>query len=70
MGVTLSVTDIVRQTDGGGPSKNCTRIITPASRHVWRRFVRIIPPAPKLSRLTPSHAEFFLVDPRPSWSVR
>jgi len=28
----------------GGPSKSCTHVITPASRHVdWRSFVRILP---------------------------
>ena len=35
----------------GGPSKNCTQIITPASWHVvWRSFVKIFPPAQKLLR--------------------
>jgi len=36
---------------GGRPSKNCTQIITPASRHVvWRTFVKIFPTALKLLR--------------------
>jgi len=34
---------------GGWPSKSCTRVITPALRHVvWISFVKILPPAPKL----------------------
>ena len=37
----------------GGASKNCTRVITFDSRHVvWKSFVSILPPAPKLLRLT------------------
>jgi len=37
---------------GGGPSKTCTRVITPTSRHVvWKSFVRIVPLARKLLRL-------------------
>jgi len=36
----------------GGHSKSCTRVITPASRHGWKSFVRILIPAPKLLRLT------------------
>jgi len=38
---------------GGGPSKSCTHIITPALRHVvWRSFARKLPLSPKLLRLT------------------
>jgi len=34
---------------GGGPSKNCTHVITPVSRHVgWKNFMRIFPLVPKL----------------------
>jgi len=37
---------------GGGPSKSCTRVIIPASRHVvWKNFVRMLTLAPKLLRL-------------------
>ena len=37
---------------GGGPSKSCTRIITPTSHHVvWKSFVRILTLAQKLLRL-------------------
>ena len=36
----------------GEPSKSCTRVINPASRHVvWRSFVSILPPAQKFLRL-------------------
>jgi len=34
---------------GGGPSENCTHVITPALRHVaWKSFMRIFPLVPKL----------------------
>ena len=37
----------------GGPSKNCTHLITPASWHVvWKSFMRILPLARKLLSLT------------------
>jgi len=37
---------------GGGPSKSCTRVITPTSRHVvWKIFVGILTLARKLLRL-------------------
>ena len=34
---------------GGGPSKNCTHVITPAERYVgWKSFMRMFPLVPKL----------------------
>jgi len=64
---------------GRGPSENCTRVITPALRHVdWKKIHEDTPtrsevivaqtlnfkPNFKFSLLN------FLGDPRPSWGVR
>ena len=45
---------------GGGPSENCTHIITPALRHVeWKKFREDTPTRPKV-----------IVGGRPHWGMR
>ena len=64
---------------GGGPSENCTRVITPALRHVdWKKFHEDIPTRPGVIvahtlNFRPNFIFYdynFWGDPRPSSGVR
>ena len=71
---------LVSQILGGRPSKNCTHIITPGSRHVvWIKIFDDIPISPELIDVHTlnfkpnfkfSRLKFFEEDSRPSCGVR